>query len=72
LEEKVIMQQPTNSATAPKPSANKAQPWKANWPPKNAPVTGETHGFKKGEIVQLEGSAGGHPPPVKTETKTSS
>jgi hypothetical protein len=61
------MQQNSNASTASMPSITKTQPWKANWPPKNTPVTGETHGFKKGEIVHLEGSAGGHPPPVKVE-----
>jgi hypothetical protein len=40
----------------------KSQPWKANWPPVTAPKAGETHGFKQGETLQLEGSAGAHPP----------
>ncbi|KAF2455841.1 hypothetical protein BDY21DRAFT_372968 [Lineolata rhizophorae] len=42
-------------------SGAKAQPWKANWPPKTAVQPGESHGFKKGETLQLEGSAGAHP-----------
>jgi hypothetical protein len=41
----------------------KTQPWKANWPPKTTVAQGETHGFKAGEVLQLEGSAGAHPPP---------
>jgi hypothetical protein len=40
----------------------KTQPWKANWPPVTVPKSGETHGFKQGETLQLEGSAGAHPP----------
>jgi len=40
---------------------SKAQPWKATWPPKTPVQKGESHGFKKGETIQLEGSAGAHP-----------
>jgi hypothetical protein len=46
---------------------NRAQPWKINWPPKNSPVAGESHGVAQGEILELEGSAGGHPHPVQKE-----
>ena len=45
----------------------KTQPWKANWPPKTTVSEGESHGFEAGEILQLEGSAGVHPPPQSTQ-----
>jgi hypothetical protein len=43
--------------------SDKFQPWKAYWPPQSTTTPGETHGFQKGELLQLEGSAGAHPPP---------
>lgn len=45
----------------------KTQPWKANWPPRTPSAEGETHGFEAGQTLQLEGSAGAHPPPKSTE-----
>jgi hypothetical protein len=45
----------------------KTQPWRANWPPRTPTAEGETHGFKAGQTLQLEGSAGAHPPPKSTE-----
>jgi len=52
---------PSNSAPTSGFVAGKAQPWKAHWPPKTAAKAGETHGFARGETLQLEGSAGAHP-----------
>jgi len=53
-----------STTTATTSTVTKTQPWKANWPPKSEVVAGETHGFKKGEKLHLEGSAAGHPPPT--------
>jgi hypothetical protein len=50
----------TNRETAPETQV-KVQPWKAHWPPRTPVQKGEAHGFKKGETLQLEGSAGAHP-----------
>jgi len=50
-----------NSNTIQPSSDSKNQPWKAFWPPRTPVQKGETHGFKKGETVQLEGSAGALP-----------
>jgi len=45
--------------------AAKTQPWKAYWPPRTPIKAGEKHGFAKGEILRLEGSAGPHPGPTE-------
>ena len=37
----------------------KIQPWRAHWPPRTPVTIGEKHGFQKGEIIQLEGTASG-------------
>jgi len=50
-------------------STGKAQPWKKTWPPKSAVQAGETHGFKKGETLQLEGSAGAHPDVIEKQNE---
>ena len=41
--------------------ATKSQPWKAHWPPNTTIQAGDSHGFKKGEIIHLEGTASAPP-----------
>lgn len=32
---------------------NRAQPWKAHWPPKEGTVVDPAYGFKKGEVIKI-------------------
>lgn len=37
-------------------AANRAQPWRAHWPPKKASTGGAPYGFKKGEKIVIYGN----------------
>lgn len=36
--------------------ANRAQPWRAHWPPKTTENLSAAYGFKKGETVRIYGN----------------